>query len=86
IKAGDPIGYLGLTENLSGEDGSVSSKHQVHIEFFTAETHVTDFLKNSAGLKVGKQYLHLLAGTNLKRNAPATDLTPLKKAHAVDLN
>lgn len=86
IKAGDPIGYLGQTENLTGEDGSVSSKYQVHVEIFTAEADVTDFLKNVAGLKIGKQYLHLVAGAELKKKAPATGSTPLKKEHAVDLS
>ncbi|WP_306287309.1 hypothetical protein [Pseudomonas sp. MD195_PC81_125] len=86
IKAGDPIGYLGLTENLTGEDGGVASKYQVHVEIFTAEADVKDFLKNTAGLKIGKQYLYLPAGSDLKKKAPATDSTVLKKEHAVDLN
>ncbi|MEO6677548.1 MAG: hypothetical protein ABIO21_09235 [Pseudomonas sp.] len=67
IKAGDPIGYLGLTENLTGEDGGVTSKYQVHVEIFTAEADVKDFLKNVASLKIGKQYLHLAAGGELKK-------------------
>jgi predicted chitinase len=86
IKAGDPIGYLGLTENLTGEDGGVASKYQVHVEIFTAEADVKEFLKNTAGLKIGKQYLHLPAGSDLKKKAPATDSTVLKTGHAVDLN
>ncbi|WP_434709013.1 glycoside hydrolase family 19 protein [Pseudomonas sp. R1-1] len=86
IKAGDPIGYLGLTENLTGEDGGVASKYQVHVEIFTAEADVKDFLKNTAGLKIGKQYLYLPAGSDLKKKAPATDSTVLKTEHAVDLN
>ena len=86
IKAGDPIGYLGQTENLTGEDGGVSSKYQVHVEIFTAEADVKDFLKNVAGLKVGKQYLHLAVGAELKKKAPATGSTPLKQEHAVDLS
>ncbi|MHC8303363.1 glycoside hydrolase family 19 protein [Pseudomonas sp. PB3P13] len=86
IKAGDPIGYLGLTENLTGEDGGVTSKYQVHVEIFTAESDVKDFLKNAAGLKIGKQYLHLLTGTELKKTAPATGTTVLKLDHAVDLS
>lgn len=86
IKAGDPIGYLGLTENLTGEDAGVASKYQVHVEIFTAEADVKDFLKNTAGLKIGKQYLYLPAGGELKKKAPATDSTVLKTKHAVDLN
>ncbi|VVN22269.1 MULTISPECIES: hypothetical protein [Pseudomonas] len=86
IKAGDPIGYLGLTENLTGEDGGVASKYQVHVEIFTAEADVKDFLKNTVGLKIGKQYLYLPVGGELKKKAPATDSTLLKTEHAVDLN
>jgi hypothetical protein len=85
IKAGDPIGYLGQTENLTGEDGGVASKYQVHVEIFTAEADVKEFLKNSAGLKIGKQYLYLPVGAELKKKAPAGGTTPLKKEHAVDL-
>ncbi|NSX07854.1 hypothetical protein HTX81_04570 [Pseudomonas lini] len=85
IKAGDPIGYLGQTENLTGENGGVASKYQVHVEIFTAEADVKEFLKNSAGLKIGKQYLYLPVGAELKKKAPATGTTPLKKEHAVDL-
>jgi hypothetical protein len=86
IKAGDPIGYLGFTENLTGEDGGVSSKYQVHVEIFTTEAGVKDFLKNVADLKSGKQYVHLAAGAGLKKKAPATDVTLLKNQHAVDLS
>ncbi|WP_241088147.1 hypothetical protein [Pseudomonas viridiflava] len=86
IKAGDPIGYLGQTENLTGEDGGVSSKYQVHVEIFTAEAEVKDFLKNTAGLKKGKQYVHLPVGTALKKKAPATETTTVQKQHAVDLS
>lgn len=85
IKAGDPIGYLGQTENLTSEQGASDSKFQVHVEIFTAEADVKDFLKNLAGLKTGKQYLQLPAGTELKKVAPATGTTPLKLSHAVDL-
>ncbi|WP_226992664.1 chitinase [Pseudomonas syringae group genomosp. 3] len=85
VKAGDPIGYLGQTENLTGENGGVSSKYQVHVEIFTADAEVKDFLKNTAGLKIGKQYLHLASGAVLKQKAPATGTTALKQDHAVDL-
>ena len=86
IKAGDPIGYLGLTENLTGEDGGVVSKYQVHVEIFTTEDGVKDFLRNVAGLKSGKQYAHIAAGIELKQKSPATDVTLLKNQHAVDLS
>ncbi|BBN65819.1 hypothetical protein [Pseudomonas sp. KUIN-1] len=85
VKAGDPIGYLGQTENLTGENGGVSSKYQVHVEIFTADAEVKEFLKNTAGLKIGKQYLHLASGAVLKQKAPATGTTALKQDHAVDL-
>lgn len=85
IKAGDPIGYLGQTENLTSEQGTSDSKFQVHVEIFTAEAEVIDFLKNLAGLKTGKQYLQLPTGTELKKVAPATGTTPLKLDHTVDL-
>jgi len=86
IKAGDPMGYLGLMENLTSENGGVSSKYQVHVEVFTDEAGVKDFLKNAAGLKVGKQYLHLPVGSVIKSKAPATHLIRLNKAHSVDLS
>lgn len=86
IKAGDPIGYLGKTENLVDEQGMTDSKYQVHVEIFTAEADVQDFLKNLAGLKIGKQYLHLPVGAELKKKAPATGSILLKKEHAVDLS
>ncbi|GFM64858.1 hypothetical protein PSCICJ_09760 [Pseudomonas cichorii] len=85
IKAGDPIGYLGLTENLTGEEGGVSSKHQVHVEIFTSEAEVKEFLKNVAGLKTGKQYLYLAKDTKLKVKASAAETAPLKTQHAIDL-
>jgi hypothetical protein len=86
IKAGDPIGYLGKTENLLNESGVTDSKFQAHIEIFTTEADVKDFLDNLAGLKTGKQYLHLPIGTTLKNKAPAIGTTePLKREHAIDL-
>lgn len=86
IKAGDPIGYFGKTENLLDESGVTESKFQVHIEIFTPEADIKDFLDNLARLKIGKQYLHLPIGTKLKNKAPASGTTdPLKKEHAIDL-
>lgn len=67
IKAGDPIGYLGKTENLVNEEGLTDSKFQVHIEIFTTQAEVKDFLDNVAALKVGRQYLHLPKGAQLKK-------------------
>jgi predicted chitinase len=86
IKAGDPVGYLGLTENLTGEEGGVVSKHQVHVEVFTADGGVEDFLKNTAGLKTGKQYLHLPLGTELKAETPAPTSIVLTENHTLDVS
>ncbi|WP_122490636.1 glycoside hydrolase family 19 protein [Pseudomonas viridiflava] len=85
IKAGDPIGYLGLNENIAGPTGGVSSKHQVHVEVFSADSRIEGFLKNKAGVKEGKQYIHLTADTKLNKKAPETGQIDLKKEHAVDL-
>lgn len=86
IKAGDPIGYLGKTENLVNEEGLTDSKFQVHIEIFTTQAEVKDFLDNVAALKVGRQYLHLPKGAQLKKKMPATGTSePLKEEHAIDL-
>ncbi|RON38906.1 chitinase [Pseudomonas frederiksbergensis] len=85
IKAGDPIGYLGLMENVTGESGEVTRKYQVHIEIFTADTKVEDFLQNLAGLKIGRQFLHLAAGTVLTNKAPQTGTVQLLKEHIVEL-
>jgi hypothetical protein len=87
IKAGDPIGYLGAIENLVDETGEVDSKFQVHVEIFTAEAGVKDFLDNIAGVKTGKQYLYLPIDTKLKNKLPGTGTSePLKNEHAIDLN
>jgi hypothetical protein len=85
IKAGDPIGYLGQMENLTSEQGTSDTKFQVHVEIFTVEAEVKDFLKNLAGLKTGTQYLQLPTGTELKKVPPATGSTLLKLDHAVDV-
>ncbi|AAO58631.1 Uncharacterized protein AC502_4995 [Pseudomonas syringae pv. maculicola] len=37
-------------------------------------------------MKKGKQHLHLAVGTALKKKAPATEATSVKKQHAVDLS
>lgn len=86
IKAGDPVGYLGYIENLKNEDGETTSKFQVHLEVFATGAEVNDFLQNAAGLKTGKQYLHLPSATVLKKKAPATDSLSLTKKHVIDLS
>lgn len=64
IKAGDPVGYMGLYETpSSSEAGKKNSKHQLHFEIFTSEEHLSDFLKNSAALKIGRRFLKIASGT-----------------------
>ncbi|EJM20892.1 putative chitinase [Pseudomonas sp. GM18] len=86
IKAGDPIGYLGLMENLADESGEVTRKHQVHIEVFTADPKIEEFLQNLAGLTTGKQFLRLPANTELTKKAPQTGTVKLLKEHIVELS
>ncbi|MEB0043775.1 chitinase, partial [Pseudomonas sp. MH10] len=57
IKAGAPVGYLGMYETPA-KTGK-TSKHQVHVEVFTCDPNLDAFLSNEAGLKQGKQYLHV---------------------------
>ncbi|WP_101208406.1 N-acetylmuramidase domain-containing protein [Pseudomonas sp. 43NM1] len=85
IKAGDPIGYLGLNENISGPNGGASSKYQVHVEIFSADPRVEDFLKNKAGISGGKQYVHLPANTSLTKRAPQSGTIELSNEHFVEL-
>lgn len=85
IKAGDPVGYLGQIEILKNEQGETESKFQVHLEIFTADAALKDFLQNAAGLKTGKQYLHLPSGTVLKQKAPASDTVRLAHKHVLEL-
>jgi len=85
IKAGDPIGYLGLNENISGPNGGASGKYQVHVEIFSADPRIEDFLKNKAGIKDGKQYLHLPANIALSKKAPQSGTIELSNEHFVEL-
>ena len=86
IKAGDPIGYLGQIENIRSEEGETDSRYQVHLEIFTADADVRDFLQNAAGLKTGKQYLHLPNGTVLRKQAPSAESITLTRPHALELS
>ncbi|MFJ7316426.1 N-acetylmuramoyl-L-alanine amidase [Pseudomonas sp. NPDC098747] len=86
IKAGDPIGYLGNVENLTNEEGGTESAHQVHLELFATDADVKDFLQNAAGLKTGKQFLHLPSATVLKKKAPAMGSVKLRQKHVIDLS
>lgn len=62
IKAGDPVGYLGLYETLASTNGGVKSQHQVHVELLSADPNLEKFLKNPAELKSGRQYLRIAQG------------------------
>ncbi|MCV2221328.1 glycoside hydrolase family 19 protein [Pseudomonas mercuritolerans] len=85
IKAGDIIGFLGLNETLAGPDGGVSRNYQVHVEIFSADPRIEDFLKNKATLKQGKQYLHLPANTTLKGKPPVTESVTISNEKFVEL-
>ena len=76
IKAGDPIGYLGLYETLASPKGGVKSQHQVHVELFSTDPNLETFLKNPAGLKDGKQYLRVAKGKTI-HNKSGTDAAPI---------
>ena len=65
IKAGDPVGYLGLYETPAGLAGGKDSQHQVHLEVFSCEANLDGYLKNPAGLTDGKQYLQIASGQQL---------------------
>ncbi|RON03954.1 glycoside hydrolase family 104 protein [Pseudomonas brassicacearum] len=68
IKAGDPIGYLGLNEVLAGPAGGKSSKHQVHLEVFSSDD-IAGLIKNPKGLVSGNQHLVLDVGTDLYKKS-----------------
>jgi len=85
IKAGDPIGYFGLNENLAGPNGGVSGKYQVHVELFSADPGIEDFLKNKAGVKDGKQYIYLPAATVLSKKSPQVGSVEFLSEHFVEL-
>lgn len=86
IKAGNPIGYLGLMENLLDESGEVTRKHQVHIEVFTTDQKLEEFLKNPAGLATGKKFLRLSANKTLLKKPPQTGVVELVSDHAIELS
>ncbi|WP_339456192.1 M23 family metallopeptidase [Pseudomonas sp. EA_65y_Pfl1_P120] len=65
IRAGEPIGYMGLYEVPANENGGAQSKHQVHVEIFSSDTGLESFLKNPAGLVEGKKFLVLKKGQML---------------------
>lgn len=76
IKAGDPIGYLGLYETPASFKGGKNSLHQVHVEIFSSDdTNLDAFLKNAAGLKDGRQYFRVPKGKTIYNNV-GTDKEP----------
>lgn len=85
IKAGDPVGYLGLHELPQGT--GKKTKHQVHLEVFTCDPRLDAFLSNEAGLKLGKQYLHVprLEGTVLGQHTESEFRSYLFQEHVFDL-
>jgi len=64
IKAGDPVGYMGLYETPTASGGR-NGKHQIHIEVFTGDAQLQAFLDNQAKLEDGRKYLRLPANTEL---------------------
>lgn len=84
IKAGDPIGYFGLNETLASPNGGAARGYQVHIEVFSADPRIEDFLKNKAGVKQGKKYLHLSASTDLKKKPPQAGTVRIANEHFLD--
>lgn len=76
IKAGDPIGYLGLYETLASPKGGVKSQHQVHVETFSTDPNLETFLKNPAGLKDGPQFFRVAKGKPIY-NKSGPDTAPI---------
>jgi len=95
IKAGDPVGYLGLYETPTTAYGK-NSKYQVHIEVFTSDEQIQSFLRNEAELKLGRKFVRLTAGTVLYPRSvldeadaavPALESSPsLQKDHVLPLD
>lgn len=76
IKAGDPIGYLGLYETPGSAKGGKNSLHQVHVEVFTADAKLESFLKNPAGISAGRKYVRASQGKPLY-NKTGTEQQPI---------
>lgn len=56
VKAGEIIGHLSLNERPSG-----GPQHFCHLEVFSQDTRIKDFLANKAGVMTGAAELHTLA-------------------------
>jgi len=76
IRAGEPIGYMGLYEVPVNEKGGVQSKRQVHVEVFSSDSGLEIFLKNPAGVIEGKKILVLKQGQMLATKS-GTDSAPV---------
>ncbi|APC16882.1 hypothetical protein BLL42_14495 [Pseudomonas frederiksbergensis] len=76
IKAGEPIGYMGLYETPANATGGVRSKHQVHVEVFSADAELEKYLKNPAELVDGNKYIILSPGQMLAAKT-GTDEAPV---------
>lgn len=76
IKAGDPIGYLGLYETPRSVKGGKNSLHQVHVEVFTDDAKLESFLKNPAGISTGRKYVRASQGKPLY-NKTGTEQQPI---------
>jgi muramidase (phage lysozyme) len=76
IKAGDPIGYLGLYETPRSAKGGKNSLHQVHVEVFTDDAKLESFLKNPAGISSGRKYVRASKGKPLY-NKTGTEQQPI---------
>ena len=85
IRAGEPIGYMGLYEVPANEKGGIQTKHQVHVEIFSSDSGIEDFLKNSAGVIDGRKFLALKRGQRLVVKA-GTDNAPIFTEQGPTLN
>ena len=69
IKAGDPIGFMGIWESPADPigAGATKTKYQMHVELFTTDDKAAldKFLNNEARLTTGKKYLKVPKGSKL---------------------
>lgn len=69
IKAGAPIGFMGIWESPAEPvgEGGVKTKYQMHVELFTTDDKAAldKFLDNDAKLTTGKKYLKVPKGSKL---------------------
>ncbi len=69
VKAGDPIGFMGIWESPADPigAGTTKTKYQMHVELFTTDDKAAldKFLNNDARLTTGKKYLKVPKGSKL---------------------